>query len=223
MAARTSRHLCNSRFLSFICRNRAKIQNRAVLKGCEMPRADPLFERTMNAWARLDDRQRQRFAEAFLRAALRLERQELRAWLLRRLIEPPARRAGRSGQLRHFEDRHRASHAVGARSIGSPAQINRRSPPQRTLGNQKSKYDRISGSCVPPIRLCPSKDPSPISGEYPADCEGRSMSHQPSAGDRPSRQIATNNDSTSRVTDNNFTAAPIMLSVTRHAMQSLQD
>ena len=89
VAARTSRHLCNSRFLSFICRNRAKIQNRAVLKGCEMPRADPLFERTMNAWARLDDRQRQRFAEAFLRAALRLERQELRAWLLRRLIEPP--------------------------------------------------------------------------------------------------------------------------------------
>jgi len=49
------------------------------------------------------------------------------------------------------------------------------------------------------------------------------MSHQPSAGDRPSRQIATNNDSTSRVTDNNITAAPIMLSVTRHAMQSLQD
>jgi hypothetical protein len=89
VAARTSRHLCNSRFLSFIRRNRAKVQNRAVLKGCEMPRADPLFERTMNAWARLDDRRRQRFAEAFLWAALRLERQELRAWLMRRLIEPP--------------------------------------------------------------------------------------------------------------------------------------
>ena len=53
-----------------------------------MRRTD-LFERTMAGWARLDDRQRQRFAEAFLRAALRLERQELRAWLMRRLIEPP--------------------------------------------------------------------------------------------------------------------------------------
>jgi len=54
-----------------------------------MQRTDPLFERTMNAWARLNDRQRQRFAESFVRAALRLERQELRAWLMRRLIEPP--------------------------------------------------------------------------------------------------------------------------------------
>ena len=53
-----------------------------------MPRTD-LFERTMAGWARLDDRQRQRFAEAFLRAALRLERQEFRYWLMRRLIEPP--------------------------------------------------------------------------------------------------------------------------------------
>ncbi|MET4037580.1 hypothetical protein ABIB94_008868 [Bradyrhizobium sp. JR7.2] len=39
--------------------------------------------------ARLNDRQRQRFAEGFVRAALRLERRELRAWLMRRLIEPP--------------------------------------------------------------------------------------------------------------------------------------
>jgi hypothetical protein len=57
-------------------------------KGREMRRAD-LFQRTMLAWARLNDRQRQRFAEAFLRPALRLERQELREWLMRRLIEPP--------------------------------------------------------------------------------------------------------------------------------------
>ena len=42
----------------------------------------------MQGWARLDDRQRQRFAEAFLRAALRLERQEFRAWLMRRIHEP---------------------------------------------------------------------------------------------------------------------------------------
>ncbi len=43
----------------------------------------------MKGWARLNDRQRQRFAEAFLRAALRLERPEFRAWLLRRIGEPP--------------------------------------------------------------------------------------------------------------------------------------
>jgi hypothetical protein len=55
----------------------------------EMPPRVDLFQATMQGWARLDDRQRQRFAEAFLRAALRLERQELRAWLMRRLIEPP--------------------------------------------------------------------------------------------------------------------------------------
>ena len=31
------------------------LQPRRCLKGREMPRTDPLFERTMNAWARLDD------------------------------------------------------------------------------------------------------------------------------------------------------------------------
>ena len=43
----------------------------------------------MQGWARLDAPQRQRFAEAFLKAALRLDRLELRAWLLRRLRNPP--------------------------------------------------------------------------------------------------------------------------------------
>jgi hypothetical protein len=43
----------------------------------------------MQGWARLDAPQRQRFAEAFLRAALRLDRLELRAWLLRRLRNAP--------------------------------------------------------------------------------------------------------------------------------------
>jgi hypothetical protein len=52
-----------------------------------MPR--DLFEATMRGWARLNDRQRERFFQAGLRAALRLERQEFRAWLMRRLIEPP--------------------------------------------------------------------------------------------------------------------------------------
>ena len=53
-----------------------------------MPRAD-LYERTVQGWARLNAQQRERFFQAGLRAALRLERQEFRAWLMRRLIEPP--------------------------------------------------------------------------------------------------------------------------------------
>jgi hypothetical protein len=48
-----------------------------------------LVQATMAGWARLNPQQRQRFAEAFLRAALRLDRLELRAWLLRRLRNPP--------------------------------------------------------------------------------------------------------------------------------------
>ena len=43
----------------------------------------------MRGWARLNPAQRQRFAEAFVKAALRLDRLELRAWLLRRLRNPP--------------------------------------------------------------------------------------------------------------------------------------
>jgi hypothetical protein len=48
-----------------------------------------LFEATMQGWARLDAAQRQRFFEAFVKAALRLDRLELRAWLRRRLQYPP--------------------------------------------------------------------------------------------------------------------------------------
>ena len=54
-----------------------------------MLRADPLLERTMAGWARLNPAQRERFFQAGLKAALRLERQEFREWLMRRLIEPP--------------------------------------------------------------------------------------------------------------------------------------
>jgi hypothetical protein len=53
-----------------------------------MRRTD-LTEATMQGWARLDAAQRQRFFEAFLNAALRLDRLELRAWLRRRLKNPP--------------------------------------------------------------------------------------------------------------------------------------
>jgi hypothetical protein len=53
-----------------------------------MRRVD-LTEATLQGWARLDAAQRQRFFEAFLAAALRLDRLELRAWLRRRLQNPP--------------------------------------------------------------------------------------------------------------------------------------
>ena len=48
-----------------------------------------LFEATMQGWARLNASQRPRFFEAFVKAALRLDRLELRAWLRRRLQNPP--------------------------------------------------------------------------------------------------------------------------------------
>ena len=53
-----------------------------------MRRSD-LTEATMQGWARLDAAQRERFFQAFLAAALRLDRLELRAWLRRRLKNPP--------------------------------------------------------------------------------------------------------------------------------------
>ena len=43
----------------------------------------------MQSWARLTPAQRERFFQAGLRAALRLEQRAFRAWLMRRLIEPP--------------------------------------------------------------------------------------------------------------------------------------
>jgi hypothetical protein len=53
-----------------------------------MRRVD-LFEATMRAWVRLTPAQRERFFQAGLKAALRLKPLEFRAWLLRRLRNPP--------------------------------------------------------------------------------------------------------------------------------------
>ena len=53
-----------------------------------MRRTD-LTEATMQGRARLTAAQRQRFFEAFLKAALRLDALALRAWLRRRLKNPP--------------------------------------------------------------------------------------------------------------------------------------
>jgi hypothetical protein len=61
----------------------------SVLKGREMPRTDLLLERTVQGWARLNPQQRERFFQAGLKAALRLERREFREWLRRRVSEPP--------------------------------------------------------------------------------------------------------------------------------------
>ena len=44
---------------------------------------------TLESWARLDDRQRQRFAEMFLRAGPRLGGPEFRHWLRRRVRTAP--------------------------------------------------------------------------------------------------------------------------------------
>jgi hypothetical protein len=46
-----------------------------------------LTEAVMAGWTRLDATQRDRFFLSFVRAALRLDRLELRAWLLRRLLK----------------------------------------------------------------------------------------------------------------------------------------
>ena len=43
----------------------------------------------MEGWARLDAAQRQRFFEAFVKTALRLDALALRAWLRRWLKNPP--------------------------------------------------------------------------------------------------------------------------------------
>lgn len=93
-----------------------------------MPR--DLFEATMRGWARLNPQQRQRFAEAFLRAALRLERRELRGWLRRRVSEPP---------LAAPVDP--VNFAISKADIALLMQSTRQAPPgktpQRNLENQK--------------------------------------------------------------------------------------
>jgi hypothetical protein len=48
-----------------------------------------LVAATLQGWARLNPSQRERFFEAFVKAAVRLDRLELRAWLLRRLKTHP--------------------------------------------------------------------------------------------------------------------------------------
>ena len=48
-----------------------------------------LTDATMQGWERLDDTERLQFFERFLEAAQRLDPLALRAWLRRRVREPP--------------------------------------------------------------------------------------------------------------------------------------
>ena len=93
-----------------------------------MPR--DLFKAAMQGWARLNPAQRDRFFQAGLRAALRLERQEFREWLRRRVSEPP---------LAAPVDP--ASFAISKGDIAFLMRSARQAPlkktPQRNLGNQK--------------------------------------------------------------------------------------
>jgi len=54
-----------------------------------MPARIDLYKATMAGWAQLDPSERERLFRAGLKAALRLDRLEFRAWLLRRLRNPP--------------------------------------------------------------------------------------------------------------------------------------
>ncbi len=90
-------------------------------------RRDPLLERTVQGWARLNPQQRERFFQAGLRAALRLERREFREWLRRRLSEPPL-----------AEPVDAASFAISQADIAALMRSARENKsPQRNLGNQK--------------------------------------------------------------------------------------
>lgn len=44
---------------------------------------------TLEGWSRLDPQQRERFFQAGLKAALRLDRRDFRAWFLRRIRTAP--------------------------------------------------------------------------------------------------------------------------------------
>jgi hypothetical protein len=61
----------------------------AFQRAREMPPRVDLFQAGMQGWARLNPQQRERFFQAGLKAALRLDRLEFRAWLLRRVRTAP--------------------------------------------------------------------------------------------------------------------------------------
>jgi hypothetical protein len=69
-------------FRAFVC-------SMSFFKRARGMRRIDLFEATMQGWVWLDAGQRERFFKAGLKAALRLNRLEFRAWLLRRLRHPP--------------------------------------------------------------------------------------------------------------------------------------
>ena len=74
-------HICNFRFSCFVCPIRFS-------KGNAM-RAIDLVAATLEAWQRLNPSQRDQFFEAFVSAALRLDRVAMRDWLRKRLRNRP--------------------------------------------------------------------------------------------------------------------------------------
>jgi len=92
-----------------------------------MPARIDLYKATMAGWAQLDPSERERLFRAGLKAALRLDRLEFRAWLLRRLRNPAARSSDRSGALCNFGSRHGlAAASIGRRAAPpSPAHIDK--------------------------------------------------------------------------------------------------
>ena len=93
-----------------------------------MPR--DLFKATMQGWARLNPSQRERFFQAGLKAALRLERREFREWLRRRVSEPPL---AATVDPANFA----ISKADIALLMRSTREVPLKKTPQRNLENQK--------------------------------------------------------------------------------------
>jgi len=82
-----------------------------------MRRVD-LTEALMQSWARLNAAQRQRFFEAFVKAALRLDQLALRAWLRRRLQNTPLAVPPDPGRLIQDVDIGRFLRAAGEAAAG---------------------------------------------------------------------------------------------------------
>jgi hypothetical protein len=80
-ATASLQHICNFRFLCFVCPIHFS-------KGTRMRRID-LVAATMQGWSRLNPAQRDQFFEAFVSAALRLDRVAMRDWLRKRLRNRP--------------------------------------------------------------------------------------------------------------------------------------
>jgi hypothetical protein len=123
-----------------------------------MPHTDPLLERTVQGWARLKPAQRERFFQAGLRAALRLERREFREWLRRRVSEPPLAATVDPASFAISK----ADIAMLMRSVPSNREDRRRNAISETKNADIFKWCRAA---VPPQTHTPQRTPFPTSLE----------------------------------------------------------